>query len=104
MIAATLRGSHARDARAQRRQLLLESLVASIDLMHAADDRLALGDQRRHQQRNARANIRTRDPIGLAPQPAGPADQGPVWIAQDDAGSHADQAVDEEESALVHLL
>src|SRR5512143_2961705 len=81
----------AHDVRAERLQLFLDMLVASIDLTDVADDALALCAQRGRDQSHARANVWAFQ--ALAVQPAGTLHDAAVRVAQYNACTHADELV-----------
>src|SRR5262245_18052768 len=93
-----LRALLAGDSRAERLQARVDSLVAAVDLLDVADDRAALGRERRGDQGHTGADVGRYD--GRAVQAAGPDHERAVRIAQQDTRAHRDQAVDEEEPAL----
>ena len=49
--------AYAFDVSADRSELLLNALIAAVDMIDAVDHRLAVGDQRRQHQRRAGAQI-----------------------------------------------
>src|SRR3954447_19520952 len=90
-----LRVALASNARAEGIQSLLDPLVSAIDLVNVVDHALALRAERREQQRHSGANVgagdlRARESIAAD-------DDGAVRIAENDARSHLNQLVGEEE-------
>src|SRR3954470_19605369 len=96
-----LRGD-ALDARAQEPQPLIDPLVPAVDLADVPDLRLAVGAQRRDEDRHARPDVRALHP--LAVKPARAAYDRAVRVADDHPSAHRDQLVDEVEAVLEHLL
>ena len=84
------------------RKPLVDALVAAIDLADVPDRGRALGAERGDQHRHAGADVRARQTLAVETCRSG--DHGPVRVAENDACSHRDELVDEEEPALEHLL
>src|SRR5262249_22287324 len=100
--APTRAPSRALDAGAQRAQALVDPLVPAVDLPDVADDRAPGGAQRGGDERHPGPDVGRDD--GGAVEAARADHDRAVRIAQDDPGPHGDEAVHEEEPALVELL
>src|SRR5438045_3178992 len=82
--------------RPERIHPLINPFVAAIDLMNVVDDALAFCAERCEQERHAGANVGTRNL--RAGEASAADDDGAMRIAQDDACTHLDQFVREEQS------
>ena len=81
---------------------MFDAFVPAIDLRHVSDDALVCGAQAGKQERHAGPDIGAFE--RLAAQARWANHHRPVWVAQDDAPSHGDQFVYEEEPALEHFF
>src|SRR5260370_22228387 len=89
-------------ARSQLSQAFVDALVSPVDLPDVVDGAGPLCRQGGQQYCHPRTYVRAID--GSTPQGGRSGDDGPVRIAQDDAGSHPNQFVDEEETRLEHFF
>ena len=90
------------DLGAEGAQLLVDLLVATVDLLNVADGGDAVGGEGGENEGHAGADVGAGD--RLADQTAGTDDDGAMRVAEDDLRAHGDELVDEVETALVHLL
>src|SRR5579859_6732631 len=90
------------DPSAQWIQSLLDPLVSAIDLMNVVDHALALGAERGQQQGHSGADVGAGDVRAGESIPAD--DDGAMRITENDARTHGDQLVGEEEPRLEHLF
>src|SRR5262249_38420510 len=99
--AAIVRGScQLRNSRPQSLQPLDQPTVAALDRLQRTNFALALGCQRRGNQRHSRSEIAA---IELtAAEAPGTRHDDPMWIAEEKVRAHAAQLLEGEETQLVH--
>src|SRR5213593_4445468 len=90
------------DPGAEAPQAFVDAFVSAVHLLHVADDRAAGRGERRGDQGHPGPNVRGDD--GSTVETTRTDHERPVGIAENDPGTHHDQAVDEEQAALEELL
>ena len=91
--------------RAKRIQAIVDILIATVDLGDIAYLARAFGRHGRQQQSNARTDVGRQHTVGLQSVFVVKTDHdSTVRIAQHYLCTHIDQTVDEEQTALEHLL
>ena len=91
--------------RTQSIQAAVDVAVAAVYLVDILYDAHPFGAHRGDEQRHARTYIGRGHTCGTQPYAVVVAyDRSSVWVAQDNLGSHIDEFIYEEESALEHFL
>src|SRR4051812_43964136 len=93
---------HPFDLGTEGAQPLIDALVAPLDLPDVVDRAGTVGREGGEEHGHAGPDVGRLD--GAALERTGAGDDGPVRIAEHDAGAHADQLVHEEKPRLEHLL
>ena len=86
-------------------QTLVDVFISAVDLFHVLYYASTVCREGRNQQRNPGANIgRGHCRSSQVYRVVVAYDRSSVWVAQDNLGSHIDEFIYEEESALEHFL